>query len=70
MLKKTVFTFHIPRGEVSMRILIHVDCGQPAIETPSAILPQAPESYPFNCLSCLEEVEDVSELRADLWISQ
>ena len=53
-----------------MNILIHKDCGQPAIETPSVILPEAPTAYPFNCLSCLEEIEDQSDLIADLWISQ
>ncbi len=46
-----------------MILYVHNDCGQPAVETSDAGLPEVPAGFPFPCLYCLEEIEDESELR-------
>ncbi len=49
-----------------MKVIMHKGCNAPAIESDSVIaetcaIPVA--SFPFPCFSCLEEIEDESELR-------
>lgn len=49
-----------------MIFIVHKDCNGPAINTDTAVsetctLPVG--SFPFNCLTCLDEIVDESELR-------
>jgi hypothetical protein len=49
-----------------MIFIVHKDCNGPAIDTDTAVsdtctLPVG--SFPFNCLTCLDEIVDESELR-------
>ena len=49
-----------------MIVIIHKACNGPAIETDTLLsetcaLPV--NSFPFNCLTCLDEITDESELR-------
>jgi len=49
-----------------MIAIIHKACNSPAVETDTitaetCALPV--ESFPFHCFTCLEEIEDESELR-------
>jgi glycosylphosphatidylinositol transamidase (GPIT) subunit GPI8 len=49
-----------------MLVLIHRECGGPALETDTAVgevcaLPV--NRFPFACFSCLEEIDDESEVR-------
>lgn len=49
-----------------MIFIVHKDCNGPAIDTDIAVsdtctLPVG--SFPFNCLTCLDEIVDESELR-------
>lgn len=45
-----------------MILYLHRDCGQPAVDTSDAGLPELPSGFPFPCLYCLDEIEDDSEL--------
>jgi len=45
-----------------MRVYLHKDCGQPAVET-DTFFAELPEDFPFTCLSCLEEIEDESDIK-------
>ncbi len=45
-----------------MIIYIHEDCGQPAFEIPDDFPPERPTVFPFSCLYCLQEIEEVSDL--------
>lgn len=45
-----------------MILYLHRDCGQPAVDTSDAGLPELPPGFPFPCLFCLDEIEDDSEL--------
>ncbi len=47
-----------------MIVYVHEDCGQPAVEIPDDFPPQMPTTFPFSCLYCLQEIEDVSDLKA------
>jgi glycosylphosphatidylinositol transamidase (GPIT) subunit GPI8 len=49
-----------------MLVLIHKECGSPALETDTAVgevctIPA--DRFPFACFSCLEEITDESEVR-------
>ena len=49
-----------------MLTLIHKECGGPALEPSAAVaevcaLPV--DRFPFPCFTCLEEIDDESELR-------
>lgn len=49
-----------------MIVIVHKACNGPAIDTDTVVaetctLPVS--NFPFTCLTCLEEIEDVSELR-------
>lgn len=46
-----------------MRVYLHMDCGEPAVETPDTVLAETPEDFPFTCLSCLGEIEDESDIK-------
>jgi glycosylphosphatidylinositol transamidase (GPIT) subunit GPI8 len=50
----------------TMLVLIHKECGGPALETDTAVgevcaIPT--DRFPFPCFSCLEEITDESEVR-------
>lgn len=47
-----------------MKIYVHKDCGQPAVEMPDDFAPQAPSTFPLNCLHCLQDIQDQSDLMA------
>lgn len=53
-----------------MMIYVHKDCGQPAVETPDAVLPEVPTDFPFTSLYCLEEIEDELDLTVIEQMSQ
>lgn len=53
-----------------MIMLIHKDCGNPAFETPDVIERDVPTGFPFTCIHCLEEIEDMSDLQQTVWMSQ
>jgi hypothetical protein len=49
-----------------MLVLIHKECGGPALETDISVgeacaIPV--DRFPFACFSCLEEITDESEVR-------
>lgn len=48
-----------------MLVLIHKDCGGPALdESPVGEVCAVPVTqFPFSCFSCLEEIVDESEVR-------
>jgi len=45
-----------------MNIYMHKDCREEAVERLDPSSSEIPTGYPFNCLSCLGEIEDVSDL--------
>jgi hypothetical protein len=45
-----------------MKIYLHKDCREAAVERPDTVSPDLPSEFPFTCLSCLGEVEDASDL--------
>ena len=45
-----------------MTVYMHKDCREPAVEGPDAVSPDIPTGFPFTCLSCLGEIEGVSDL--------
>lgn len=45
-----------------MKIYVHKDCREAAVERPDSVAPDIPTAFPFTCLSCLGEVEDESDL--------
>jgi len=53
-----------------MRVYLHKDCGEPAVETPEVISAELPEDFPFTCLSCLDEIEDESDIKTIEVMSQ
>lgn len=46
-----------------MRVYLHKGCGEPAVETPDTVFAEIPEDFQFTCLSCLEEIEDPSDIK-------
>ena len=48
-----------------MLVLIHRDCGGPALEESAVgeVCALPVDRFPFACFSCLEEIIDESELR-------
>jgi glycosylphosphatidylinositol transamidase (GPIT) subunit GPI8 len=48
-----------------MMVLIHKECGGPAMEdsTVGEVCAIPIDRFPFSCFSCLEEIVDESELR-------
>ena len=46
-----------------MRVYLHKDCGDPAVETPDTVFAEIPQDFPFTCLSCLDEIEDPSDIK-------
>jgi hypothetical protein len=48
---------------IAMRVYLHKDCGEPAVETPDTVLAEIPQDFPFTCLSCLGEIEDPSDIK-------
>jgi len=53
-----------------MKLFIHNDCGETAVERPDAVMQELPVAFPFTCLSCLGEIEDESDLTAVEMMSQ
>ena len=53
------------REGVDMLVLIHKECGGPAIEDSSVgeVCAIPIDRFPFPCFSCLEEIDDESEVR-------
>lgn len=52
--------------EPTMLTLIHRECNSPAVEVDSAAaerLTIALPEFPFTCFTCLEEIDDESEVR-------
>jgi glycosylphosphatidylinositol transamidase (GPIT) subunit GPI8 len=51
--------------EELMLTLIHKECGGPAIEDSSVgeVCAIPIDRFPFSCFSCLEEIDDESEVR-------
>jgi len=45
-----------------MKMYLHKDCHEAAVERPDAVAPDIPTEYPFTCLSCLGAIEDASDL--------
>ena len=45
-----------------MTIYMHKDCHEAAVERSDTVSPEIPTGFPFTCLSCLGEVEGVSDL--------
>jgi hypothetical protein len=45
-----------------MKMYLHKDCHEAAVERPDTVAPDIPTDFPFTCLSCLGEIEDVSDL--------
>ena len=56
---------HIRAEEGDMLVLIHKECGGPALdESPVGEVCAIPiDRFPFTCFSCLEEIDDESEVR-------
>jgi hypothetical protein len=50
------------KGSLTMKIYVHKDCREAAVERPDAVSPEMPTDFPFTCLSCLGEIEDESDL--------
>lgn len=48
-----------------MLVLIHKECGRPAIDDSSIgeVCAIPIDRFPFHCFSCLEEIDDESEVR-------
>ena len=49
-----------------MLVLIHKTCGSAAVEVdsvPAETLTIPVEEFPFTCFTCLDEIEQASELR-------
>ena len=48
-----------------MLVLIHRECGGPAIEASSVgeVCAIPIDRFPFTCFNCLEEIDDESEVR-------
>ena len=53
-----------------MRVYLHKDCGEPAVETPGTVFAELPEDFPFTCLSCLGEIEDKLDIKTIEVMSQ
>lgn len=53
-----------------MKLYIHKDCGETAVERPDTVMPELPIGFPFTCISCLGEIEDESDLTAVEMMSQ
>ena len=53
-----------------MKLYLHKECGEPAVETPGTVFAELPADFPFTCLSCLEEIENESDIKVVEQMSQ
>jgi hypothetical protein len=53
-----------------MKLYLHKECGESAVETSETDLVELPADFPFTCMSCHEEIDDESEVRVVEQMSQ